>query len=223
MAKYRPVPLTGYVARDGAVLKRRAASFYRDVSRRRTVRMFSARPVPRAVIEKCVMSAGTAPSGANMQPWHFAVVSAPGMKRRIRQAAEKEEREFYHRRAPKAWLKALEPLGTDAKKPYLETAPYLITVFQRNYETDAKGEKIKQYYAPESVGIATGILLTALHHAGLATLTHTPNPMGFLRGLLGRPANERAVMIVVVGYPDRHAKVPDIGRKALADIASFFE
>ena len=223
MAKYRPVPLTGYVQRDGAVLKRRAASFYRMVARRRTVRMFAARPVPRAVIENCVMSAGTAPSGANMQPWHFAVVRAPGMKRRIRLAAEKEEHEFYHRRAPKTWLKALEPLGTDAKKPYLETAPYLIVVFQRNYEVDAQGEKIKQYYAPESVGIATGLLLTALHPAGLATLTHTPNPMGFLLSLLGRPANERAVMIVVVGYAARGAKVPDIGRKALADIASFFD
>jgi nitroreductase len=169
------------------------------------------------------MSAGTAPSGANLQPWHFAVVSSPAMKRRIREAAEKEEHEFYHRRAPQAWLNALEPLGTDAKKPYLETAPYLIVVFQRNYDIDAAGARIKQYYAGESVGIATGILLTALHHAGLATLTHTPNPMGFLRGLLGRPANERAVMIVVVGYPAKGAKVPDIGRKALADIASFFE
>jgi nitroreductase len=223
MAKYRPVPLSGYIARDGAVMKRRAASFYRLVSRRRSLRMFSARSVPRAVIEKCVMSGGTAPSGANLQPWHFAVVGAPDMKRRIRLAAETEEREFYNRRAPKAWLKALEPLDTDAKKPYLETAPYLIVVFQRNYETDANGERIKQYYAGESVGIATGILLTALHHAGLATLTHTPNPMGFLRSLLGRPSNERAVMIVVVGYPAKGAKVPDIGRKTLADIASFFE
>ncbi len=217
------MPLTGYVARDGAVMKRRAANFYRFVSRRRTVRMFSARPVPRRVIEKCLMSAGSAPSGANLQPWHFVVVSAPKVKRRIRLAAEKEEREFYRRRAPKAWLKALEPLGTDAKKPYLETAPYLIIVFQRLYDIDAAGERIKQYYVAESVGIASGILLTALHHAGLATLTHTPNPMGFLRSLLGRPTNERAVMIVVAGYPAKHAKVPDIQRKALADIASFVE
>ncbi len=217
------MPLTGYVARDGAVMKRRAANFYRFVSRRRTVRMFSARPVPRRVIEKCLMSAGSAPSGANLQPWHFVVVSAPKVKRRIRLAAEKEEREFYRRRAPKAWLKALEPLGTDAKKPYLETAPYLIIVFQRLYDIDAAGERIKQYYVAESVGMASGILLTALHHAGLATLTHTPNPMGFLRSLLGRPTNERAVMIVVAGYPAKHAKVPDIQRKALADIASFVE
>ncbi len=217
------MPLTGYVARDGAVMKRRAANFYRFVSRRRTVRMFSARPVPRRVIEKCLMSAGSAPSGANLQPWHFVVVSAPKVKRRIRLAAEKEERVFYRRRAPKAWLKALEPLGTDAKKPYLETAPYLIIVFQRLYDIDAAGERIKQYYVAESVGIASGILLTALHHAGLATLTHTPNPMGFLRSLLGRPTNERAVMIVVAGYPAKHAKVPDIQRKALADIASFVE
>lgn len=223
MTKYRPLPLAGYVARDGAAMKRRAADFYRLVGRRRTVRAFSARPVPREVIEKCLMSAGSAPSGANLQPWHFVVVSAAKMKRRIRAAAEKEEHEFYHRRAPQAWLKALEPLGTDASKPYLETAPYLIVVFQRNYDVDAAGERIKQYYAAESVGIATGILLTALHHAGLATLTHTPNPMGFLRTLLGRPSNERAVMIVVAGYPAKHAKVPDIERKALADIASFVE
>ena len=217
MAKYRPVPLTGYVLRDGAVLKRRAASFYRMVARRRTVRMFAARPVPRAVIEYCVMSAGTALSGANMQPWHFAVVSAPGMKRRIRLAAEKEEHEFYHRRAPKAWLKALEPLGTDAKKPYLETAPYLVVVFQRNYEVGCQGEKIKQYYAPESVGIATGILLTALHHAGLATLTHTPSPMGFLEEILERPENERAFLLIPVGYPAEGCEVPDISRKGPED------
>ncbi|MDP6474053.1 MAG: nitroreductase family protein [Alphaproteobacteria bacterium] len=223
MAKYRPRPLTGHVARDGAVMRRRAANFYREVSRRRTVRAFSARSVPRAVIEKCVLSAGSAPSGANMQPWHFTVVSAPAVKRRIRLAAEKEEREFYDGRAPKAWLKALQPLGTDANKPYLETAPYLIVVFQRGYDIDAAGQRIKQYYVTESVGIATGILLTALNHAGLATLTHTPSPMGFLRTLLGRPANERAAMIVVAGYPARHAKVPDIERKKLTDIASFIE
>ena len=223
MAKYRPVPLTGYVARDGAVMQRRAASFYRLVSRRRTVRSFSVRAVSRGVIEKCILSAGTAPSGANLQPWHFAVVSAPDVKRRIRIAAEKEEYEFYHRRAPQAWLETLEPLGTDANKSYLETAPYLIVVFQRNYDIDVSGERIKQYYATESVGIAVGLLLTALHHVGLATLTHTPNPMGFLRSLLGRPANERAVMIVVAGYPAKHAKVPNITRRALEDIASFFE
>jgi iodotyrosine deiodinase len=222
--KYRPVPLTGYVARDGAQMKRRAAAFHRAVSRRRTVRAFSPRSVPREVIEKCVLSAGSAPSGANMQPWHFVIVAAPEMKRRIREAAEQEEREFYRRRAPKTWLKALAPLGTDEHKPYLETAPYLIVVFQRNYEIDAAtGEHLKQYYAGESVGIATGILLTALHHAGLATLTHTPNPMGFLRTLLGRPANERAVMIVVAGYPAKGAKVPGIGRKSLDEIATFLD
>ena len=170
-----------------------------------------------------MLSAGTAPSGANMQPWHFVVVESPKMKRRIRVAAEKEERESYRRRAPKAWLKALAPLGTDEHKPYLETAPYLIVIFQRNFGVGADGERIKQYYVGESVGIATGILLTALHHAGLATLTHTPNPMVFLRILLGRPANERAMMIVVAGYPARGAKVPDIGRKALEDIATFLD
>jgi len=223
MAKYRPVPLKGYTARDGAQMKRRATNFFRDISRRRTVRAFSPRPVPRAVIETCVLSAGSAPSGANMQPWHFAIVGNREMKRRIREAAEKEEREFYRRRAPKAWRKALEPLGTDEHKPYLETAPYLIVIFQRNYEIDKAGERIKQYYVSESVGIATGILLTALRHAGLSTLTHTPNPMGFLRTLLGRPANERAVMIVVAGYPAKGAKVPNIGRKALGEIATFID
>ena len=170
-----------------------------------------------------MLGAGTAPSGANMQPWHFVVVESPKMKRRIRVAAEKEERESYRRRAPKAWLKALAPLGTDEHKPYLEAAPYLIVIFQRNYDVVADGERIKQYFFGESVGIATGILLTALHHAGLATFTHTPNPMGFLCILLGRPANERAMMIVVAGYPARGAKVPDIGRKALEDIATFLD
>ncbi len=223
MSEYRPVPLKGYVPRDGAAMQRRAANFYRNISLRRTVRMFSARPVPRGVIEKCVLSAATAPSGAHMQPWHFVVVSAPAVKRRIRVAAEKEEREFYRKRAPKEWLKALAPLGTDAKKPYLETAPYLIVVFQRNYDFDAAGERIKHYYVNESVGMACGVLVTALNHAGLASLTHTPSPMGFLRTLLGRPANERAAMIVVAGYPAKGAKVPDIERQALADIASFVE
>ncbi len=223
MSKYRPVPLTGYVTRDGAQMQRRAANFYRGIKTRRTVRMFSKRPVPRGVIEKCVLSAASAPSGAHMQPWHFVIVSSPAVKRRIRLAAEKEEREFYRKRAPKAWLKALAPLGTDANKPYLETAPYLIVVFQRSYEVDAAGERIKHYYVSESVGIACGILLTALHHAGLATLTHTPSPMGFLRTLLGRPANERAAMIVVAGYPAKSAKVPDIERQSLADIATFVE
>ena len=221
MSKYRPVPLKGYVTRDGAQMQRRAANFYRSIKTRRTVRMFSKRPVPQGVIEKCVLSAATAPSGAHMQPWHFVVVSAPAVKRRIRLAAEKEEREFYRKRAPKAWLKALAPLGTDAEKPYLETAPYLIVVFQRGYDVDAAGERIKHYYVSESVGIACGLLLTALHHAGLATLTHTPSPMGFLRTLLGRPANERAAMIVVAGYPAKGAKVPNIERHPLADIATF--
>jgi len=207
--------------RDGAQMKRRAANFYQEISRRRTVRAFSNRPVPRAVIEKCVLSAGTAPSGANMQPWHFTIVESAEMKQSIRNAVEKEEREFYHRRAPKAWLNALEPLGTDEHKPYLDTAPYLIIIFQINYAIGADGERIKQYYAGESVGIATGILLAGLHHAGLATLIHTPHPMGFLRTQLGRPANERAVMIVVAGHPVEGAKVPDIGRKGLDEIASF--
>ena len=206
--------------RDGAAMTRRAANFYRSIARRRTVRMFSDRPVPRSIIKKCVMNAGTAPSGPNFQPWHFVVVSAPEIKCRIRLEAEKAERQFYGGRAPKAWLKALEPLGTDAKKPYLEIAPYLIVVFQRSYDIDAASEHTKM---AESVGIATGILLTALNHFGLATLTHTPSPMGFLRTLLGRPTNERAAMIVVVGYPEEQAGVPDIERKPLDDNASLIE
>ena len=198
----------------------RSRSFADDMQRRRTVRQFSDRPVPRAVIEACLETAGTAPSGAHQQPWHFVVVSDPTVKRQIRVAAEEAERDFYAT-APAEWLAALAPLGTDAEKPYLETAPYLIAVFAERYGSAADGSRVHHYYVMESVGIATGFLLAALHHAGLATLTHTPNPMGFLNQVLGRPANERAVMLIVAGYPAADARVPDLKRKPLGEIASF--
>jgi nitroreductase len=202
-------------------MKRRAAAFYADMRRRRTVRDFSDRPVPREVIEDCLRAAGSAPSGANMQPWHFAVVSDPAIKREIRLGAEHEEHEFYHGKAPQEWLDALAPLGTDERKPFLETAPYLIVVFAQTYGMLPDGRRVKHYYAQESVGIATGILITAIHHAGLASLTHTPSPMGFLNRLVGRPPNERPFLILVVGFPADGARVPDIARRRLEDIATF--
>jgi nitroreductase len=185
------------------------------------VRHFSDRAVPREIIENCLRAAGTAPSGANRQPWYFVVVSDPAIKRRIRQAAEVEEREFYEHRAPPEWLEALAPLGTDAAKDFLEVAPYLIVIFQQKYGRLPDGRTIKHYYAQESVGIATGILIAALHHAGLVSLTHTPSPMDFLNEILDRPSNERPFLILVVGYPAPDAQVPDITRKTLDEIARF--
>lgn len=201
----------------------RAQEHQEEAGRRRSVRDFSADPVPREIIEKCLLAAGSAPSGANRQPWHFCVVGDPAIKRQIRAGAELEEQEFYQRRAPQDWLAALAPLGTDASKPFLETAPYLIVIFAEKYGLDESGGKIKNYYVPESVGIATGILINALHHAGLATLTHTPSPMKFLNQILGRPDREKPSMILVVGYAAPDARVPDIQRKPLTDIASFLE
>jgi nitroreductase len=204
-------------------MQQRAAGFYADLRRRRTVRDFSDRPVPREIIENCLLAAGTAPSGANMQPWHFVVVSDPEVKRQIRAAAEAEEREFYSGRAPEEWLEALAPLGTDEHKPFLETAPYLIVIFAQNYGLAPDGQKIKHYYVSESVGIATGILITAIHQAGLVSLTHTPSPMGFLSQILNRPPNERAYLILVVGYPAGNAQVPVISKKTLNKFVSFVE
>lgn len=201
----------------------RAAAVHERYRQRRTVRHYSDRPVPRAAIESCLRAAGTAPSGANLQPWHFVAVAEPGVKRRIREAAEAEERAFYGGRAPASWLRALAPLGTDADKPFLETAPWLIAIFARHYGIGPEGEREKHYYVPESVGIATGLLIAALHETGLATLTHTPSPMGFLGEILDRPENERAYLLLVVGYPAADARVPAIGRKPLAAIASFVE
>ncbi len=202
-------------------MRRRAAEFYAEIRRRRTVREFSARPVDRGVIEDALRAAGTAPNGANLQPWHFVVVQDPATRHRIRDAAEVEERAFYAGRAGEEWLNALAPLGTNWQKPFLETAPYLIVVFAKAYGKDASGKKIKHYYVQESTGIATGFLIAALHHAGLATLTHTPSPMGFLNAELRRPANERPFLILVAGYPAADATVPVITKKPLHDIATF--
>lgn len=200
----------------------RSAQFAEHVARRRTVRDFAPDPVPRVVIEHCLRAAGTAPSGANQQPWHFVAIGKDAALRgSIRVAAEEEEREFYEKRAPKEWLDALAPLGTDPNKPFLEVAPWLIAIFVRAHGVTPEGGVVKHYYATESVGIATGILITALHDAGLATLTHTPSPMGFLNALLGRPASERPFLLLVAGYPVEGAQVPDITRKPLEDISSF--
>ena len=199
----------------------RAQDYQEQAARRRSVRDFSAEPVPREIIEQCLLAAGSAPSGANRQPWHFCVVADPATKHQIRLGAEEEERDFYQRRAPADWLEALAPFGTDATKPFLETAPYLIVIFAEKYGLDEQGNKQKNYYVPESVGIASGLLISALHHAGLATLTHTPSPMQFLNRILQRPAREKPAMILVVGYPAQNARVPDIHRKSLAEIASF--
>ena len=202
-------------------MERRAREFYRDLGRRRTVRDFADRPVPKSIIDHCLLAAGTAPSGANMQPWHFAAVSDPEIKAKIRVAAEEEERRFYREKAPQAWLDALAPLGTDERKPFLETAPWLIAIFVQRHGVLDDGRSVKHYYAMESVGIATGMLISAVHHAGLASLTHTPSPMGFLNRLLGRPANERPFLLLVVGYPAEDAEVPGITKKPLEDIATF--
>jgi len=204
-------------------MRERVTAFYRDMARRRTVRAFSDRSVPRDVIETALRAAGTAPSGANLQPWHFVVVSDAATKKKIRDAAEAEEREFYAHRASPEWLAALAPLGTDSSKPFLETAPYLIAVFLQKYGRLADGRKVKHYYPAESTGLATGILITALHVAGLATLTHTPSPMKFLNEILGRPTSERPFLLLVVGYPADGARVPDIHRKDLADFATFVD
>ena len=202
-------------------MEQRAADFYQDLDRRRTARQFSDRPVPRSIIEDCLLTAGTAPSGAHMQPWHFVVISNPDTKRRIREAAEAEERAFYQERATPEWLEALAPLGTDQHKPYLEVAPYLIAIFVQRYGERPDGSQLKHYYATESVGIATGMLIAAIHHAGLVSLTHTPSPMGFLNEVLQRPSSERPFLLLVVGYPTADAQVPDLQRKSLDDIATF--
>ena len=217
----RFVPLADHREYDPAEMRRRAATFHAELRRRRTVREFSSLPVERGIIEDAIRAAGTAPNGANLQPWHFVAVSDPALKRRIRQAAEAEEREFYSHRAPPEWLEALAPLGTDSDKPFLETAPWLIAIFAQSYGLLPDGRKVKHYYAQESVGIATGFLIAALHHAGLVTLTHTPSPMGFLDELLGRPANERPFLLLVVGHPADGARVPEITKKSLEEIATF--
>lgn len=215
------VPLQQYRAYEPDEMVQRSRDFYGEMQRRRTVRDFSDRPVPQEVIENCILAAGTAPNGANMKPWHFAVISDPALKRRVREEAEEEERAFYSGRAPDDWLEALAPLGTDAEKPFLETAPYLIVVFAQSYGLDEAGQKVKHYYVQESVGIATGMLITAVHHAGLVSLTHTPSPMKFLNEICGRPKQERPFLILVVGYPAKDVAVPKIRKKSLEEITTF--
>jgi nitroreductase len=218
-------PLPSYREYEPDVMRERAASFYSDIVRRRTVRDFDSRPVPREVIESCLLAAGTAPSGANQQPWFFSVITDPARKRRIRVAAEKEEREFYGGKAPQEWLDALAPLGTDPNKPFLEEAPVLIAIFAQKYGHWANGSRFSHYYVPESVGIASGFLIAALHHAGLATLTHTPSPMGFLNEMCDRPPSEKPVILLVVGYPKPGWLVPVHGgvKKPLDQIAQWLD
>ena len=204
-----------------AEMQERASSFRKEMQKRRTVRHFSDKPVPREIIEECLLAAGTAPNGANLQPWKFVVVGDPKVKHEIRVEAEKEEDEFYHRRAPQEWLDALAPLGTDEHKEFLDVAPYLIAIFGKTHSTLPDGRRVKNYYVNESVGIATGFLITALHHAGLVSLTHTPSPMGFLNNILNRPSEEKPFLLLITGYPAEDAQVPVITKKPLEEIVTF--
>jgi len=222
MEEPRFIPASKIDNRTDEELIRRAQDFYTMMNKRRTVRDFWDRPVPKELVQHCISAAGTAPSGANLQPWHFVAVSDPALKREIRIAAEAEEKEFYEHRAPKAWLEALEPLGTDWQKPFLETAPWVIAVFAQPLRMLPDGTRTPTYYAIESVGIATGMLVTAVHSCGLVSLTHTPSPMGFLNRILHRPSHEKPFLLLVVGHPARNAQVPNISRKSLAEISSFF-
>ncbi len=212
--------LSSYIEFPPEEMKQRAVDFRKHMQRRRTVRQFSDRPIPREIIEECLLTAGSAPNAANLQPWHFVVVSDPKAKHEIRVAAEQEEDEFYHRRAPQEWLDALSIIGTDEHKPFLETAPYLIVIFGRNHSQLSDGRRVKNYYVNESVGIATGFLIAAVHHAGLASLTHTPSPMGFLNDILHIPPDEKPFLILVVGYPAEDAQVPEIQKKPLEEFAT---
>ncbi len=221
MSDYKFIPLSNYKELPPDEMIKKSEEFYDLIKQRRTVREFSDKPVPNEVINNCIRAAGTAPSGANLQPWHFVVVSDSKIKKQIRTAAEEEEKEFYTKRAPKEWLEALAPLGTDEHKPFLEKAPHLIAIFSKSYDVLSDGRKVKQYYSLESVGIACGILITAIHNAGLVSLTHTPSPMNFLNQILDRPINERPFLLLVVGYPAKEAKVPDIKKKPLVEIATF--
>ncbi len=213
--------LEGWQERTPDDMRHRAREFFEQMNRRRSVRQFADRPIPDGVIEDCLRTAGTAPSGAHKQPWHFVAVRDPALKRKIRLAAEEEERAFYGGRAPDEWLDALAPLGTNEWKPFLETAPCLIAIFARSFGRGPDGEREKHYYVQESVGIATGFLIAALHGAGLVTLTHTPSPMGFLNELLGRPKEERPFLLLVTGFPAADVRVPELSRNPLADIATF--
>ncbi len=221
MEKRKSIPLRNYVSYSQSEMRKKSLEFYNDLNRRRTVRDFSNQPVDREIIENCLKAAGTAPNGAHLQPWHFVAISQPAIKKEIRIAAEKEEREFYHGRASEEWLHDLEPFETNEDKPFLETAPWLVAIFEKRYGFKADGSRKKHYYVSESVGIATGMLITAIHNAGLVSLTHTPSPMKFLNEILKRPANEKPFLLLVVGYPAADTMVPDIKRKPLEEISTF--
>ncbi|WP_286828882.1 MULTISPECIES: nitroreductase family protein [Kordiimonas] len=224
MQPHDNLPLSDYIEYPEAEMRTRAQDFYNEIKRRHTVREFSDRPVPREIIDTCLRAAGTAPSGANHQPWHFAVIGSPEVKAQVREKAEQEERAFYNEgRASDEWLDALSALGTDAHKPYLESAPWLIAIFAQRRGGVEAGMSRKNYYVPESVGIATGFLIGALHHVGLATLTHTPKPMNFLNEICDRPADERPYILLVTGYPAEGATIPVHAtiKKPLEDIVSY--
>ncbi len=217
---YDPIPLN-FTEYPPDQMRERAAWFYELMTQRRSVREFADRPVPRDLIEDAIRTAGTAPSGANRQPWRFVAIDDPDLKREIREAAEEEEKEFYENRATEEWKEALAPLGTDWRKPYLETAPWIVVCFAEQYGVDEDGEKTKNYYVQESVGIACGLFITAIHHMGLATLTHTPAPMNFLGEILNRPGNERPYILFPVGYPAENATVPNLDTKPLEEIVQW--
>ena len=222
-AEFEPILLEGFVGLPPEEMRARAARLLEETRRRRSLRDFSPDPIPDGVLEDCLRIAGTAPNGANIQAWHFAVVRDPDKKRRIRTAAEEEEKAFYKERATPEWLEALAPLGTDPEKPFLEIAPALVAVFAQPSRRNTAGERVSNYYVKESVGLATGLLIYALHHCGLACLTHTPSPMGFLNEICERPAEEKAFVLLVVGYPAEGATVPAaaLEKKSLEEIASF--
>ena len=221
---FHPIPLPDYEEQSLAGMRASAAEFYQMVRRRHSVREFSDRTVPRDIIEQCLLSAGTAPSGANHQPWHFAVIGDDAKKKTIRELAEEEEKAFYDGRAGEEWLRALQPIGTDPAKPFLQVAPWLICIFGEHKSRGSGGKLYKNYYVPESISIATGFLIMALHNAGLATLTHTPAPMGFLNEICGRPKSDRPYILLVTGYPDENAHIPAhaMVKKTLEEIATFF-
>ena len=221
---FQSIPLPDYREQNVEEMRASAQAFHEFLARRHTVREFSSRPVPRDIIEQCILTSGRAPSGANHQPWHLAVIGDGAMKKTIRQGAEAEEREFYDGRAGEEWLAALKPIGTDPAKPFLETAPWLICIFGQRRSKGADGRSYRNYYVPESVSIATGFLVLALHNAGLATLTHTPAPMGFLNEICERPKTDKPYILLVTGYPDEKAKIPKAAtvKKPLHQIASFF-
>lgn len=216
------IPLPGYKEYTQEEMLDRSRSFLEDLKGRRSVRDFSDKRIPKEIIDNCIAVANSAPSGTNKQPWHFAVVFNPLIKKKIRVAAEEEEQEFYSSRAPQEWLDALAPLGTDSNKPFLETAPYLIVIFSKSLDILPDGTKLKTYYASESTGIAAGFLISAIHNAGLVCLTHTPSPMKFLNDILGRPQNEKPFLVLVVGYPAENAMVPDIVKKGLNEVTTYF-